>query len=50
MNRKIMYEKPSLEVVRLQVQNQLLAGSGVTQSSTASRNGYNSTDDQTWGE
>lgn len=28
MNRKKVYEKPSLEVVKLQVQNQLLAGSG----------------------
>ncbi len=27
MNKK-MYEKPSLEVVKVQVQNQLLAGSG----------------------
>ena len=48
MNRKKMYEKPSLEVVRLQVQNQLLAGSGVTESGTVNRNDYNSTDEQNW--
>ena len=48
--KKKWYEKPSIEVVKLQVQNQLLAGSGVTETNTGSRNGYNSTEEQTWGE
>ena len=48
--KKKWYEKPSIEVVKLQVQNQLLAGSGGIESSTVSRTGYNSTEEQTWGE
>ena len=48
MNRKKMYEKPSVEVVKLQVQNQLLTGSGVVESNTVNRNDYNSTDEQNW--
>jgi hypothetical protein len=46
MNRKKMYEKPSVEVVKLQASVAMLAGS----PTTADKNGYGDGGQQTWGE
>jgi len=38
--KKKMYEKPSVEVVKLQVQNQLLEGSGNADVQDYNKRGY----------
>lgn len=44
--RKKLYERPTMNIVKLQQQTHLLAGSGVN----AMRNGYGTATDWTWGD